>query len=186
MRRKVRKDFSPRKFRLIFGGILFIVVLGLIIVKLWAGRNVEAVWYNTAWPYRQAINITNNGSTQTNWQFEITVNTAALITSGRMLSTCNDIRFADSTGTSQAYFIEKGCNTTTTLIWVTVASAPAGSSTIYMYYGNDTAASASTYTANGRGSVSIGDGLDGDIYVSGSQNINTAAIEGGHSCADGG
>jgi hypothetical protein len=53
-------------------------------------------------------------------------------------SSCEDIRFTDSDETTLIdYWIESGCNTASTKIWVEVPSIAASSSeTIYMYYGN--------------------------------------------------
>jgi hypothetical protein len=60
-----------------------------------------------------------------------------------MRSDCGDIRFTDSDGQTQLnYWIESGCNTSSTKIWVKVPSIPANSTkTIYVYYGNSSATS---------------------------------------------
>ena len=100
-------------------------------------------WLN-GFPYRMPITITNSGSALSNYQSSVTVNTAALISAGKMQSGCQDIRFTGSDGISNLYYwIESGCNSASTKIWVKVASIPSGPSTIYMYYGNASASSAS-------------------------------------------
>jgi hypothetical protein len=78
------------------------------------------------------------------------VDTASLISASKMRSDCGDVRFTDSdAATLLSYWIEPDtCNTATTRIWVRVPSIPASSTrTIYMYYGNPTATSASNGTA---------------------------------------
>ena len=102
---------------------------------------------NCAWQYTLPITVTNLGATaQTNYQVPITINTAALISAGKMLASGNDIRFTDNSGSCNnvQYWIESGINTTTTKIWIKVPSIPAsGSTTINMYYGNASASAAS-------------------------------------------
>jgi hypothetical protein len=62
-----------------------------------------------------------------------------------MRSDCGDIRFTDSDKITQlSYWIESGCNTASTQIWVKVPTIPASSTkTIYVYYGNLSATSQS-------------------------------------------
>jgi len=76
------------------------------------------------------------------------MDTASLITSGKMRENCEDIRFTDSDGvTLISYWIESGVNSSNTRIWVKVPSIPAKSrKTIYVYYGNPDAASESDMT----------------------------------------
>jgi len=66
----------------------------------------------------------------------------------KMKSDCGDIRFTDNDGTTKlSYWLESGCNSASTKIWVKVPSVPSGSKTIYMYYGNPFASSTSNGTA---------------------------------------
>jgi hypothetical protein len=60
-------------------------------------------------------------------------------------SDCGDIRFTDSDAqTLISYWIESGCNTASTKIWVKVPSIPTNlTKTIYVYYGNSGATSQS-------------------------------------------
>jgi hypothetical protein len=99
------------------------------------------------WNYRKPITISNSGSALTDYQVNVTVDTASLISAGKMRTDCGDIRFTDSDRTTQLnYWLESGCNTASTKIWVKVPSIAAGSKTIYVYYGNPSAASASNAT----------------------------------------
>jgi len=94
------------------------------------------------------VNISNGGSNLTDYQVNITLNTQALITAGKMRSDCGDLRLIASNDSAQLpYWIEAGCNNTTTRIWVKVPSIPTAGTVIYMYYGNPSAANASNYTA---------------------------------------
>jgi len=103
----------------------------------------RAGWYDSNWFYRKPITITNSGSELTDYQVLVTVDTASLISANKMQSDCDDIRFADSSGTELPYWIESGCNSSSTKIWVKVNSIPNGDSTIYLYYGNQSASAAS-------------------------------------------
>jgi hypothetical protein len=99
----------------------------------------------TGWNYRKPITV-SSGSALTNYQVLITVDTVTLVTASKLLSSCNDIRFTPSDGSTLInYWIESGPNTSSTKIWVKIPSISSGSNTIYMYYGNAVA----TSTSNG-------------------------------------
>ncbi|MGC9132552.1 MAG: CCXG family PEP-CTERM protein [Candidatus Micrarchaeia archaeon] len=101
----------------------------------------------TTWKYRRPITIDNtqNPNTLSNYQVLVTLDTASLISAGKMRSDCGDIRFTDSDAqTLLSYWIENGCNSANTRIWVKVPTIPASSTkTIYVYYGNLSATSLS-------------------------------------------
>jgi len=100
-------------------------------------------WWNSSWAYRQNITITeNSGFALTDFQINLTINTASLVSAGKMQSDCDDIRFVNSTNSSIDYWIETStCNSAATNIWVEVPNIPAsGTETIAMYYGNPSAA----------------------------------------------
>jgi len=86
---------------------------------------------------------------QPDFQVKITVNTTYFIEGDKMKSDCSDIRFTWLNETSNEeqeipYWIEGGCNTSETIIWVKVPKIPANdNATIYMYYGNPSATSQS-------------------------------------------
>ena len=95
--------------------------------------------------YRRPITISNPGSALTNYPVLITLNTQSLISQGKLRTDCGDIRFFDSDGiTKLNYWLESGCNSANTRIWVKVPSIPSGSKTIYVYYGNRSAGSESS------------------------------------------
>jgi hypothetical protein len=104
--------------------------------------------------YRKPITISNNsGSSLSDYQILVTLDTQSLISAGKMRNDCGDIRFTDSDGTTLLnYWLESGCNTNNTKIWVKVPSIPANSTkTIYVYYGNPNATSQS----NGKNTMFI-------------------------------
>jgi len=110
----------------------------------------EFAWWNASWLYRRPVTINNtqNTNTLTDYQVLVTLDTASLITEGKMRDDCGDIRFVDSDGTTLLnYWIESGCNSTDTKIWVKVPEIPASSrKIIYVYYGNPNATSMSNGT----------------------------------------
>lgn len=116
-------------------------ILSLLMIVFYLAMSVGAsginVW-ETNWQWRMPVQITeNSGNALSNYQVLITVDTASLISVGKMRADCGDIRFIDTTDSELAYWLEKGCNTADTKIWVKVPSIPASSTeTIYMYYGN--------------------------------------------------
>lgn len=101
-------------------------------------------WYSVSWSKRKSIKIGNpNASAYTNVPVKIVVDYDA-----DMRSDFADLRFTDSTGTtSLSYWSESAVSSASTTIWVKVPSLPAsGDATIYMYYGNASASSASDGT----------------------------------------
>src|SRR5262245_40071301 len=73
--------------------------------------------------YTRPVSVTNSGSSQTNYQVMVTLDTASLIAAGKMRSDCGDLRPADSDGTTLlSYWIESGCNSPVTKLWVKVPS----------------------------------------------------------------
>lgn len=97
------------------------------------------------WEYRMPVTVSNaNAAVLTDYQVNLTVNTQALISAGKMNLDGSDIRFAIDCCTPVCYWIESGLNTTTTSVWVNVSSIPSmGEANIFMYYGNSTATDAS-------------------------------------------
>lgn len=91
--------------------------------------------------HRRAITLTYSGSTLTNHDVVFGVDTATSIASGYMTADCGDILMKDSDLTTQlTYWIESGCNTTNTQIWVRVPEIADGGKTIYMDYDGTTTA----------------------------------------------
>ncbi|MCL4354800.1 DUF2341 domain-containing protein [Patescibacteria group bacterium] len=99
-------------------------------------RKAEAAWFNDSWGYRQTVSITSN-TALTDYQIAVTMDSATLITAGKMRSDCNDIRVTDQNGNLLPYWVEGGsCNTATTRIWVKLVSINTAGNTLLVYYGN--------------------------------------------------
>lgn len=97
------------------------------------------------WNYRTPLTIINNNPSQLNFEIADTINTQALISSGKMKPDGSDLRFSDSLCNDIPYWIETGINSAATVIWFKVPNLSANSSrTIYMYYGNPSATAVSS------------------------------------------
>lgn len=122
------------------------ILAGLLLLTLFALLvNAETPWL-PGYPYVDTINITeNSGTNLTDYQVLVVVNSSLLISEGKMNGDCSDIRFTEYNSTDLlSYWIESGCNTSLTNIWVNVPLIPASSITkIYMHHGNASAASES-------------------------------------------
>jgi hypothetical protein len=112
------------------------------------GGGQWGVYINVTPVYSRPVTIYNpNPYPLYQFQVPIVVNTASLISQGKMRSDCGDLRFIGQNGTALPYYIEKesgvNCGSSTTWVWVRVPSIPAqGSATIYMTYGDTSAQSA--------------------------------------------
>ena len=169
-----RKIFiSPRRTKKIktILTIIFLVTISLA-GYLYLNRNktpeAEAGWFDDNWTYRKQINITNVTTDLTNVQIPITLDTAALISAGKMQTNCADLRITDLNGNLLPYWVHK-CNTASTVVYAWADNIISGSSSFFVYYGNSTASSKEikTGTSNYPGvscktikdhSDSIGDG----------------------------
>ncbi|MEM5881933.1 MAG: DUF2341 domain-containing protein [Candidatus Aenigmatarchaeota archaeon] len=128
---------------------IFLIFLFFTIFIFNFSLSFSQTWLS-GWQYRIPITIReNSGNTLTDYQVLVTINTQNLISQGKMRNDCGDIRFIDSDGSILLnYWIESGCNTTNTRIWVKVPNIPANSQkTIYLYYGNPSATSMSNGTS---------------------------------------
>lgn len=98
-----------------------------------------------SWTKRKAITVTNNtASTLTNFEVSIPVTYDA-----DMQADFDDIRFTSSDGSTFInYWLETKTDSTSATFWVQVPSIAASSAaTIYMYYGNASAATISSATS---------------------------------------
>jgi len=105
-------------------------------------RQSGVAWMDSNWLYRRTVSVENSGSSLTNEDVLVRVDSGTLISQGKLQSDCDDFRFTDSNdGTYLSYWIEGGCNTSDTNIWVRIPTLPTGGKNIYMYYGNSSASS---------------------------------------------
>jgi len=171
------------KKKSVFWDLIGSILLGLFIIGIISYFTTGTVlaWLDSNYAYRQSITITNatGGSSQTNYQVQVAVDTATLITAGKMQNTCFDVRFGNSSDTNLTFWRESACSTTAgknTLFWVTIPSISAGPSTatIYMYYGYASATDASSYSSYPTG-ISVGTGVDGTCSVSSTITLDGAS-----------
>ncbi len=99
--------------------------------------------------YKRITTISNSGSALTKYQVLITLDTASLITAGKLQSNCADLYFLDTDNTTEIpnYYVDN-CDSSTTRIWVkvpSIAASPA-TTTIYLYYGNPSASALSSFS----------------------------------------
>lgn len=112
-----------------------------------ANLNLSCSWSESK--YIQVI----SGASLSNYGVLVTIDTASLISGGLMQSSCNDLRFYDQNEVvSYQYWIESGCNTATTQVWVQVSAIPVGTSYILMKY-NEPAAEPGSMAWNGTNTI---------------------------------
>jgi len=135
----MKKGYIKRK--VVFFILFFTLFLGFIlIIYKQPSSYVHAwtTWYDGDWAFRRPINIENSsGSVLSNEDVLVEYDTASLVSASKLQSDCDDLRFIDSNDTTVlSYWIESGCNTSSTKIWVRIPSLGVGTYTINMYYGN--------------------------------------------------
>ncbi|MEM4736487.1 MAG: DUF2341 domain-containing protein [Nitrososphaeria archaeon] len=141
---KFRKRLSStqRLFLNVIIASIFLVFGVWIYTSFSQPEQSEAAWFNDQWLYRQKVDITNSsGSNLTDFQVAIVLNTAQLITDGKLQSDCDDIRFVDQKGNMLPHWRIPAtlCNTSSTKYLVRTKSIPTNGNTIFVYYGNPTA-----------------------------------------------
>ena len=129
---------SKTKTSIILGTALIVSTIGGYF--LFSNNNeLQKPWYESNWSYRRTIYISDipQEYQQTEQDILIEVDTETLIGEQKLLNDCRDIRCVDNdNSTSLAYWIEGGCNTKTTQIWVKLSATKSSEKNIYMYYGN--------------------------------------------------
>jgi gliding motility-associated-like protein len=109
--------------------------------------------------YRQAIEISSSAlnNAYTEFQVAVDVPTAALVAAGKAKYNGDDFRFKDAAGNNLSYWFDPlDYDQLSTRFWVKVPTLPVGSTTIYMYYGNPSAAG----VANGEATFNLFDSFE--------------------------
>jgi S-adenosylmethionine hydrolase len=104
-----------------------------------------------------------------NHQVKLIFDTRPFIAAG-MQSDCSDLRLAETAGTAVTYWVESGCNTASTVVWLKTSLAAGAHKNIYMFYGNASAGSA--------GNASAFDPASADTLASAS--LLTSGSDGAH------
>lgn len=101
-------------------------------------KQTEAAWFNDSWMYRKKIIIGNQSSyTLTDIPYITELDTATLITDGKLQSDGDDIRVIDNHGQLVKFQVEQSSlNTSETGIWFEADVQPDSSAIYYVYYGN--------------------------------------------------
>ena len=102
-----------------------------------ASGEMACDWWNTSWSRRKEVTITS-ASALSNYQINLTI-----AYESEMQPDFDDLRFVTD-GVELPYWIENKTDSVSATVWVNVSEISAGSNTIYMYYGNDAASSASS------------------------------------------
>ncbi len=99
--------------------------------------------YLDGWSYRKPVTISNtSGAVLNSYQIKFTVTYA----SGKMKSDFSDLRFTRLDGiTILPHWIESYTASTSAVVWVKVDSIPIAGNQIFMYYGNSSASSTSSF-----------------------------------------
>jgi hypothetical protein len=96
-------------------------------------------WWNTTWTSRKPVTLSYTGDELTGFQVKVSV-----AYDSDMQADFDDLRFIDSdNSTALDHWRESYSSSSTANFWVEVPSIPNGGKTIWMYYGNAVASSAS-------------------------------------------
>lgn len=124
----------------IFIAFFLIIANCLFSINTYAQGTSYCQCVDSGFLYRAPITITNSsGNSLTNYQVLINIPYVA----GNMNSDFSDLRFRDSSCTDLYYWVESYTASSSAKVWVKVSSIPIGGTTIYMYYGNAAAVTAS-------------------------------------------
>jgi subtilase family serine protease len=109
------------------------------------GTSVITIWLNPAWTYRSSVTVANPGGT-TLTAYQVHVALGASFDFTKALPNGEDIRFTANDGTTALPFWIESWNPagSSASLWVKVPSIPATGTSLYMYYGNSAATSASS------------------------------------------
>ena len=129
---------------------LLIALMGLVTVVsvLTVTARAQTGWFNPAWNYRTAVTISNPaGSSLSNFQVQVALNGSFNFAQAK--SDGSDVRVTASDGvTSIPFWIESwNASNASAILWVQVPSIPSTGTTVYLYYGNPAASSASNGNA---------------------------------------
>lgn len=96
------------------------------------------------WSYRRPISVTNSGHPLTGYSVEVVVDTASLVSAGKLQGSGQDLRFTDASGKQLLpHWVESGIPSAQTRIWVRLPDIPSGKLTLDMYYDNPAASDSS-------------------------------------------
>ena len=144
-------------------------------------KKVEGAWYNGKWQYRKQLTFNNSAQASNLTNFAVMIKlTSSNFTFSQAKSDGSDLRFTDSDGaTLLSYEFESyDSSAQAAIIWVKVPQIDASSSTdsIYMYWGNLSAADAqdadNTWNSNYKGVYHLKDNTATTTVIDSSGNGN--------------
>jgi len=121
-----------------------------VIAATYLGQNsnstlqiIQSSWFGAGWAYRRSITVSNpTGSTLNDFQIHVMLDSTFSFANAQ--NGGGDIRFTLGDGTTQVpYWIENWTSGSQASIWVRTPSIPPAGTTLFMYYGNPSAASVS-------------------------------------------
>ena len=117
----------------------YLVLISLLLTGLVSAQD----WYDSDWQYRREVAISNpGGAVLTDYQVRVVLDGTFAWSNVR--SDGADVRFTTSDGTTVIpYWIETWNPLSSAIIWVKIPSIPTTGTTVYLYYGNSDATSAS-------------------------------------------
>jgi hypothetical protein len=151
---------------------LTIVLINLFSIRVYA----TDTWWNTSWGNRLQVNLTSVADTKTN--FPIKIQITSTMTTGTNFSYTNvtDNRWADSSGNALIFWHQKNDSITSESYDYVVVNLTSGSNlTIYLYYGNPTAVSASSFTNTFTNSANLKTWFD---FTNDMTNYGTLSLNG--------
>ena len=168
----------------------FLVVPGLLAALAAVPKAANAGWFDPAWGYRRAVTVSNPGQALSGYQVRISLD--ASFDFSRAQSDGADLRATATDGMTALPFWVEEWNPAAqkATLWVKVATVPAGSATIYLYYGNPAAPSANSGDAtfnlfdDSSGSAAPSDVYGNwprmlvDPYLDGAHNVGIEQIDG--------
>ena len=149
----------------------------------WSSGNAILGFCNITWNYRQAINISNTAGNLTDYQVKIELNSSNTGSNWNWSNEGSDIRFTNSTNDELDFWIESWNSTAnTSAIWIKIPFLENNTNTtVYLYYGNPSANSAS----DGEATFEFFDDFEGSSLnsskwtdIQGSYTISNSAFHG--------
>ncbi|KKS20775.1 MAG: hypothetical protein UU80_C0043G0001, partial [candidate division WWE3 bacterium GW2011_GWA1_41_8] len=134
--KKFRK--MNRQYLLPFSIGILLILGPIVYLTIFKSESVQA-WYDDNWNYRVKYTISNSGSADSDKKVKFDIDTAAIITDGKLQTDCGDSRFTDINGQILEYYLDTvggACNTNSTDYYVLVPTINSGDTIIYHYYGN--------------------------------------------------
>lgn len=136
---------------------LALMLSGILAVSMSGTVKADSSWYDGNWAKVRPITIDNTGNPSDLIDYQVTI---YITYDSDMQSDFDDLRFTDSDGTTELnYWIENKTDSSWAVIWVKVPSIPSSSTkAIYVYFGNPSAISVSSFYDTFPGVVITPDG----------------------------